>query len=277
MQRALAAAILLFAATAADAQSKAASIFGYSQAKYQEWSDALDKRDLRPTFISVAGIGGKLAFAEIAIENMPRRPWGTRYNITAEEFQRELGERREKGFRPICISGYQRGDAINYAVVYVKDGVEPWEARWAQSGKDAGDTENKMTKDGMRPIQIVGYPGSDGPLFASIYIKSDGRHWVSRTNITAAQYESYLDEYSKKNGRPIGVCAYPTKDGTRFGIVIEENKEKIAWQERHHLTPKDYQRTLDEMTGKGYRPMNVYAYPWEGETRYLAVFVKDEK
>ena len=42
------------------------------------------------------------------------------------------------------------------------------------------------------------------------------------------------------------------------------------------LTPKQYQDFYDDMTGKGYRPTQICAYPWEDEVRYLVVFEKGE-
>lgn len=268
--------LALATATSASAQPKFAAIHGASVKTYQEWINGLDDKNLRPVFVSVADIKGEPAFAAIAVENEGRKAWTVRHHLTPEKYQQEFEANTKKGGRPVSISGYRRGNATNYAVIFIKDDAKNWQARHGLTGKENQDVFNTLTKkEGFRPQQIVGHPVGDETRFSVIYSKDDVKNWIMRYGMKADEYQTLFNDFKKKNGRPISINAYSTKDGTRFAAVMMANTDKIAWDSKHHLTPKEYQAYFDDMTGKGYRPTQICAYPWEGEVRYMAVFEKN--
>jgi hypothetical protein len=261
----------------ASAQAKFSAIHGASTKVYQDWIAGLDAKKMRAVYVSALEVKGEPTFAAIAIENADKKPWLAKHNLSVDRYQQEFTAQKDKGGRPIAITGYKRGDATSYAAVWVKDDFKDWQARHNLTGKQQHESFNMLTKEGYRPIHIVGYPVGNETHFASIYVKGGFKNWVSRYGLTAEKYQDLFEEFAKKNARPLSVSAYATKDGTRFAAILVENVDKIEWGSKHHLTPKQYQEYFNEMTGKGYAPTQIVAYPWEGETRYVAVFVKDEK
>ena len=61
-------------------------------------------------------------------------------------------------------------------------------------------------------------------------------------------------------------------DETAWLDAMAELIEQGRWSDLDYAHLQEY---LTDMTGKSYRPTQVCAYPWEGDVRYLAVFVKD--
>jgi Bacterial tandem repeat domain 1 len=264
-------------ATIAGAQPKLAAIHGASAAKYDEWTNGLDKQKLRPAFVSVAEIKGEPTYAAIAIENKPREDWSICRDLTSQAYQQEFLAQNAKGLRPICVVGYRKGDAINYAAIFLKDNAKAWYAKHGLDPKQNQEAFDSLTKAGYRPVRGVAYQVGDGVQFSYLYAKDDVKNWLSQSGLTADQYEKLIGDYSKKNVHPVSACAYATKNGTRFAAIVVEDTQQRTWSTKHHLTPKQFQDYFNDMTGKGYRPTQICAYPWEDGVRYLAVFVKENK
>ena len=264
--------------TIACAQSKFSTIHGASAAKYQQWIDGLFKQNLRPTFVSVAEINGEPTFAAIAIENVDKQSWAVSQHLTPDAYQQEFDAQRGKGLRPICVVGYRRGDAVNYAAIFLKDDPKfPWYARHGMDIKENQHAFDSLVKAGYRPVQGVGFVVDDEIRFAYLFVKDGVPNWISQSGLTRDQYQRLLSEHSKKNARLVSVSAYPTKFGIRFAAILAEDGMKLIYNTRDDLTPQQYQEYLNEMTGKGYRPAQICAYPLEKEVRYLAIFVKGDK
>ncbi len=266
--------LLVANATLAGAQPKFAAIHGASAAKYQDWTNGLAKQKLRPAFVSVAEIDGAPTFAAIAVDNNEGRTWAVSHHLSAQEYQQEFLAQVDQGLRPICVVGYRKGDVANYAAIFVKDNVPQWSARHGLDANQYQQTFDHLGKAGYRPVQGSVYPAGESVQYSYLFVKDNFKDWIAQAGLTVEQYQKLLSDPNKKNVRPISVCAYPTKFGTRFAAIVVEDAQKLNWSSKHHLTPKQYQEYYNDMTGKGYRPTQVCAYPWENEVRYLAVFEK---
>jgi hypothetical protein len=269
--------LLLFNADLATAQPKFTVIHGASAAKYDEWIDGLDKQKLRPAFVSVADIKGEPTYAAIAAPNKLGQAWAVKRDADAQEYQKEFLAQNAKGLRPVCVVNYRRGDTVNYAAIFLKDDKnKAWTARHGMNAKLNQAMFDNLSRAGLRPVQGTVCPAGDDMDFAYLFAKDGVKNWLSQAGLTADQYAKLIDDSAKKNMHPLSVHPYATRNGTRFLAIVAEEKGNRAWSTKHHLTSKQYQEYLDEMTGKGYQPTQICAYPWEDEVRYVAVFVKDE-
>lgn len=273
---ALGALICLATPTPASAQAKFAVIHGASAAKYEEWTNALDKQKLRPASLSIAEIKGEPTYAAVAVANPFGQAWAVARDLTAQEYQQEFNAQNAKGLRPICVVGYRRGEAINYAAIFLKDNANAWHARHGMDAKVNQEAFDSFTKIGYRPVQASVHQVGDGVHFSYVFVKDDVRNWISQSGLTADQYQKLIEDQAKKNVHPVSVSAYATKNGTRFAAILVEDTQERSWSTKHHLTAKQYQAYFDEMTGKGFQPTQLCAYPWDDEARYLVVFVKDK-
>jgi hypothetical protein len=263
--------------TIACAQPHFSAIHGASGAKYDEWTSGLDKQKLRPTFVSVAELKGEPTYAAIAVPNKLGQTWAVKRDLTHQDYQKEFLAQHAKGLRPICVVGYSRGAAVNYAAIFLKDGNTAWTARHGMDVKQNQQNFDTLSKLGYRPVQGAAYQVGDGVQFSYVYVRDGVKNWLSQSGLTADQYQKLIGDNSRKNIYPVSAWAYATKNGTRFAAIVVEDAQQRTWSTKHHLSPKQYQEYFDEMTGKGFQPMQICAYPWEDEVRYLAVFVKESK
>jgi hypothetical protein len=257
-------------------QPKHAEVHGVAGAKWDEWIAGLDKQKLRPVSVSVAELNGEPAFAAIAVDNKQGLAFAARRDLSHDEYQKEFQAQHAKGLRPISVACYRSGEATKYAALFVKDVPPPqWIARHGMDSQLNQREFDTLTRQGYRPVQGVASETKDGMHHSYLFVKDGFRDWLSQSGLTAEQYEKLVADYSKKGGYPLSAFAYATKNGTRFGAIVAEDPQGRTWSTKHHLTPKQYEEYYKEMTGKGYQPTQICAYPWESETRYLAVFVKE--
>jgi Bacterial tandem repeat domain 1 len=257
------------------AQPKFSAIHGTTDAKFAQWIDGLVKQKLRPSFVSVAELKGTPTYAAVAVENKFGDTWAARRDLSHDEYQKEFLAQNAKGLRPISVACYRKGDALNYAAVFLKDNTPQWIARHGMDAVKNQQEFDTLTRQGYRPVQGTSCEGKDGVHFSYLFIKDGLRDWLSQSGLTADQYQKLVDDSAKKGSYPISAWAYATKNGTRFAAIVAEDPQKRSWSSKHHLTPKQYEEHFKNMTDKGFLPAQICAYPWEGEARYLAVFVKE--
>ena len=249
--------LYLVNATTAYSQAQFSAIHGASASKYDEWTTGLEKRKLRPTFVSVAELKGEPTYAAIAVANKLGQAWAIKRDLTADEYQKEFLAQNAKGLRPICVVGYRRGKAVNYAAIFLKDDNKAWMARHGMDAKLNQQSFDSLSRLGYRPVQGSAYETSDGVQFSYVFVKDEVRNWLSQSGLPADQFQKLIDDYAKKNVHPISVSGYATKNGTRFAAIVVEDARNRTWTTKYHLTPRQYQAYYDEMTGKGFRPTQI--------------------
>jgi hypothetical protein len=263
-----------FCAAHAYAQPKFATLHSASGAKWDEWLDGLDKQKLRPLYVSVAELNGEPTYAAIAVENKIGNAWAAKRDLTHDGYQQEFNAQNQKGLRPLCVACYRKGDALHYAAIFSKDNNPQWFARHGMDARKHQQEFDLFTRQGFRPVQGVCCESPNGIVFSYLFARDNVRDWLSQSGLTDGQYEKLVSKYIEKGGYPVSVWAYATKNGTRFAAIVAEDPQKRTWNAKHHLTPKQFEGHVKDMTEKGYQPTQICAYPWEGETRFLAVFAK---
>src|SRR5436309_3006766 len=89
-----------------------------SSEEYQKYFHTQQKKGLRPVFVTGYTVSQSPRFAAI-FSTGGTAPWVAYHGLTAEEYQTTFQEWQAKGFRPISLSGYEAGDRIRFAVVFV--------------------------------------------------------------------------------------------------------------------------------------------------------------
>jgi CubicO group peptidase (beta-lactamase class C family) len=250
------------------------AIHGVGEVEYQAWIDSLRKTDYRPAFISAYGLGQTQLFAAGAVQDAARPEWVARHHLTSQGFQREFDKWTEKGYHLISVVGYLREGTTQYAALWLKDNYEAAsETHFDQTVAEYQATFKELSKKGFRPVFLVGYPVGKSYRLASIFVADRATAWTAFHDLTEKQYQKTLDDWTAKDYRPISITAYPTGQGTRFGVILIEDKAK-RWKARHNLTAKLYEKQFDAWKAEGYRPIQVCGYPWQNEIRYAAVAIK---
>lgn len=260
------------------AQLRFEATHGVSGEQYQKFVDRVSKNGLRMAFVSAANDNGNVLFNAIAVENPGRHGWAARHELTLDQFQKVFTELSEKGHRLISITGYPSGKKTLFAGVWIKDGLETtWEARIGLTSGQYQDLFNRQSKEGNRPLQVVGYGTKDGHRFAAIFINDAVKEWTARHDLTDRQYQEMFDTWPAKGFSPTSLSVYPTSDGIRYAAVFIKDSRIISSQARHGLTGAQYQTFFNDATKAGLAPAETHAVSTKEGARFVGRFVKEVK
>jgi hypothetical protein len=107
--------------------------------------------------------------------------------------------------------------------------------------------------------------------YAGIWRKDAGPSFHAHHGMTAEQYQQTFDQMVAQGFRPVVVSGDEANGADAFAAIFEK-RDGPAFAARHGLTSDQYQQAFDELTGQGFRPINVSGYTLNGEARYAAIF-----
>ena len=148
-----------------------------------------------------------------------------------------------------------------------------WQARHGLTPAEFQSTFDSLSKQGYRLKTISGYVSGGKELYAALWIKEGGPAWYARAGLSAGDYQKAFDEYTKQGFRLTWVSAHEAGGNVRYEGIWEQ-KGGPAWEARANLSAADYQKTFDDLTKQGYRPLHVYGYSSGGAARFAAIFEK---
>ena len=90
--------------------------------------------------------------------------------MSSSELQKAYDELTPKGYRPIAVSGYQRGDATRFAAVFIKDPAA-WQARHNIRATQLDAEFRKWTDKDYRPLSISAFYNGDELRYAIVWVK----------------------------------------------------------------------------------------------------------
>ena len=114
----------------------------------------------------------------------------------------------------------------------------------------------------------------ESPRFAGLWIKDSSVAWVARHGLTSAQYQAAFTEFTSQGYRPISVSGYGI-NGVPYFVAVWDKSSGPAYAARHGLNAAQYQTTFDQLTGQGYRPIQVRGYTVAGTDYYAGIWIKD--
>src|SRR5215218_5571074 len=103
--------------------------------------------------------------------------------------------------------------------------------------------------------------------------------WEMRHNLTPTEFEKALKEFTEQGYRLTQISAAPVgKDKElRFLAIWEKASDTLAWEARHDLTAKQYEKLAAELKERGFHPVELCGYEAGGEARFAAVWAKEPK
>lgn len=190
---------------------------GLSAARYQTVLDEAIKDGFRPVALSVADMADG-QFAAI-FEKNDGRAWLARHGLTLEGFQSALAEQMKAGRRLADVDCYVSGEQATYAALFEAGNDGVWEAWVNMSSSGWQDRLNGMIERGFRPTRVNVCATADGPRFAGIFEKADGRIWRARHNMTEAAYQAEFDANAAKGLRLADLSVYQSGDETLYAAI----------------------------------------------------------
>ena len=197
--------------------------------------------------------------------------WAARHGLTGTQYQKAFDDYGKKGFRLVSVSGYDSGGA-RYAALWRKQSGGAWAARHGLTPQQYQAAFDDLGKQGYRLTFVNGYAVGGKPYYAAIWEKKSGPAWSARHGLTAQQYQSAVDDMTKKGYGLSHVSAFGLGGSPRFAAIFE--KGGPAWVARHGLSSSAYQQAFEDFAKKGYRLKVVSGYRQGEGDRYAAIWVR---
>jgi hypothetical protein len=134
---------------------------------------------------------------------------------------------------------------------------------------------DRITKSGYRPVWVDGYDVGGETYFNAIFRPADGTPWAARHGLTAASYQSVFMNFTGQGFRLAHVESYRSDGDIRYAAIFvkQAGPEFVAY---HGLSAADHQKKFDDLTPKGWRPVNVSAVSVGGQRSYAALYEKKD-
>lgn len=133
----------------------------------------------------------------------------------------------------------------------------------------------KMKSKGYRIIDIEVDMINGQPKYAAVWqYNTDKRKWASLRNLTSEQFSNKWKSYLQSGYRLIDQESY-ILNGKRFyaGVWIQ-NKENYTWASYRNVNTTQFTAKFNQFKQKGYRIVDVEAYPSGNSTLYSAIWIK---
>jgi hypothetical protein len=85
------------------------------------------------------------------------------------------------------------------------------------------------------------------------------REWIGRHGLTSSEYQKAFDEQMSAGFRLVSVSGYSDTGIARYAAIWHKD-EPSEWRARHGLDGAGYQQAFDDLSGRGFRPVQVCGY-----------------
>lgn len=98
-----------------------------------------------------------------------------------------------------------------------------------------------------------------------------GYAWVANHGLDGDAYQREFDSLAGQGYRLIKLSGYSV-NGRDFYASIWDMSPGAAWVGMHRVPGSDYQARFDDLTGQGFRPVDISGYEKDGRDHYAAIF-----
>jgi Bacterial tandem repeat domain 1/Papain-like cysteine protease AvrRpt2 len=231
---------------------------GLTGAQYQAKFDELTRQGFRPVCISGYGTGNGERFAAI-FDKSASPGWTARHGLTAAQYQAEVSNWSNQGFRPLSLSAWRTGNGSRFACVYEKAGTAPWAARHGLDSAAYQQAFDQFVGQGFRLRGVQPYVEANTVRYIAWWEQSPGPDWVARHNLTEAQFRATHDSlaaqgYDLVSGGSAMLSFTFVKQDIYAGLWEKRSAASIG---HHGMTGGAYQANFDAAVGNGMRPLFV--------------------
>ena len=178
-------------------------------AEYGDYFQQQKGKGRRPIDIEVYPTNSGLRYAAIWYENTPNKKWAALRNMTRNQYQKELTERAEKGFRVIDFESYPTANGQRYAAIWEKHPAgRAWVVRSDRSKLAFANLWRRYRDEGYRLVDFERYPTPQGQRYAGFWVENDSRFDYSRKS----DIDDLIAQYRSDNNLP-GISVAVIEDG----------------------------------------------------------------
>jgi len=245
---------------------------GVAAADYQFAVEHISKSGYRLVWVDGFEVNGKNFFNAI-FRPADGTQWTARHNLTADQYQDEFDLRQGQGFRPLQVESYTDGNAIRYAVIFVKQAGPAWTAYHGRTDAQHQALFNNLNAAGYRIVNssvvFVGGQRSHTAFYEQKFVGS----YEARPVLTSAEYQAKFNENKAAGRQLVYLNAYDQAGSVRF-TAIWQSAVAGAYVARHDLTRAEYQDEWELRLGQGYLTRLVTGYDAGASANYAALWRK---
>lgn len=251
---------------------------GVTGAQHQTRFNDLAAKGYRIISLSVYGDPADPRYAAVWVKR-GGPAWAAVHGVNATGYQSAFDYWTGRGYRPLIVTAAgPRANAV-FAAVFDKSASASWFARHdlpdgADSDPSSFQGQSRQAfLDGLilRAAAIYG-DGSDR-RYAGIWEANPVQtHWGVRARESSASYQTWFNGFTQIPSRP----AYVTLSADQQYLAVFRDDAVGPWIARHGLTSSAYQTEFNTRVAQGYYPICVQGGGSGSDTRYAAVFAKQD-
>jgi CubicO group peptidase (beta-lactamase class C family) len=243
---------------------------GLTSGQYQAAFEDYAKQGLRLIQVSGYTSGGAERYAALW-ERSGGPPWVARHGMSSADYQAAFNDYVGQGYRLVHVSGWQAGGEDRFAAIWEQRGGPAWAARHGLDAAQYQQAFDEYAAQGYRLVHVDGWGAGHADRYAAIWEQSDGRAWVARHGLDAAQYQQAFDEYTAQGYRLARVSGYEVAGRDRYAGIWEQTDGPL-WTARHGIPGAHYQHVFDNQLHQGWRPVYLDAFTSGNAERFDAIW-----
>jgi hypothetical protein len=122
---------------------------------------------------------------------------------------------------------------------------------------------------------VDGFDANGKLYFNVVFRPKSGGNWATFHNLTGAQYQSKVDQYVGNDYAINQTESYKVGNDVRYAVIFKkEVGPKITAY--HGNSASEHQDKFDDLTSKGWRPINISVVSVGGQLKYTALYEKTD-
>lgn len=166
----------------------------------------------------------------------------------------------------------------SYKAETVPGNIKPGFKEFSKHGLSAEDYQCQVDQavDAGYEIKWVDGFDANGKLYFNVVFQpKSGGSWATFHNLTGAQYQSKVDQYVGNDYTINQIESYKIGNDVRYAVIFKkEAGPKITAY--HGNSVSQHQDKFDDLTSKGWRPINISVVSVGGQLKYTALYEKTD-
>lgn len=269
-------------------QTNYVSYHNRSTAYHQQQIEQLSKQGYRPISLSIYGTPEQPLYAAVWIKQNGNK-WYTFHNINTAQYQSLLMTWTQHGYRPTILTAIGSQATAVFAGVFEQD-TTPFLVKYHLATNFQADIIDTAPKESTT-VQYwqtwaahnnyilrwgVLYGNAAQPLYAGVWEKNVGNvswNWFSAFYESSDLFQQRLQAETEQWVRPAFIALSP--DHHIWSIFRDDVIG--AWLANSNLMTSEYETQLARNTKQGYYPLVVQGSGVGDDTRFAAIFVKQDR
>jgi len=259
----------IFSSISLFAGSPWASRHGLTGAQYQSAVNEFVGAGYRIAHASAFSVGST-PFFNVIFEKVNGPGQVAKHGLTSAQYQAKAVEMKNTGYKLTLVDGYSVGTTAYYLALWDKTAAPTLKARHDMSNEEYQQEVNQNKAAGYRLLWVDGMGLNGQGNYAAIWEKVTGPEMVARHGLTAAQYQTEVNNWVPKGYRITCLSSFNVGNTDYYAFIAEKTGGPL-WDARHDMNNQMYQTESDNHYYTGFKPTLVTGCS-TGAAQYAAVW-----